>query len=340
MIAFKNNNVRFVGCFPLKPFGKKDHCNLNNLPQNKSTIKFSSNDASGSTSQAASTCESLEIGTNLLLIDEDTCATNFMIRDNKMASLVESDKEPITPFISKIRSLYNNFNVSTIMVVGSSGQYFQVANSVIMMDNYIPKNVTQKAQSILSNVIVKAEHKTNDNNNNNNTKNKNDDFINEYNEFGDISCRYVDPYSILPDNKKIKIKHKFQIQFGDTLLDLNAITQIVEQGQARAIADALSTLKDHILKDCNNNKNGKCLNVKEMLTLLENAINSNTLDTLRPYKSGRLVRPRSQEIGAALNRLRTLECFTNVDYDMKQSFKNEFKLHNNNNDQDIAMESH
>lgn len=50
----------------------------------KDTTLFRTPDASGSTSQAANIQEALELGATALLLDEDVCATNFMIRDARM----------------------------------------------------------------------------------------------------------------------------------------------------------------------------------------------------------------------------------------------------------------
>jgi predicted ABC-class ATPase len=104
---------------------------INQLPQDRSTRQFSTTNASGSTSQAANIMEALEAGAQLLLVDEDTAATNFMIRDRRMQQLIAKDKEPITPFIDKVRQLYTDYGVSTILVMGGSGDYFDVADTVI-----------------------------------------------------------------------------------------------------------------------------------------------------------------------------------------------------------------
>ncbi|UCC91601.1 MAG: ABC-ATPase domain-containing protein, partial [Candidatus Aenigmatarchaeota archaeon] len=104
---------------------------ITNLPFSQETKEFSTDNASGSTSQAANIIESLEAGAQALLIDEDTSATNFMIRDHRMQELVSKDKEPITPFIDKARQLHKDFGVSTILVIGGSGDYFDVADHVI-----------------------------------------------------------------------------------------------------------------------------------------------------------------------------------------------------------------
>ena len=121
---------------------------INNLPNGKDTKKFYTENASGSTSQAANIIEGIESGTKLFLIDEDTSATNFMIRDSVMQQLVSKDKEPITPFIDVARSLYKQKGISTILVAGSSGDFFDIADLVIQMDNYEPYEVTKKAKAL------------------------------------------------------------------------------------------------------------------------------------------------------------------------------------------------
>ena len=124
------------------------HAYINNLPFEKDTSRFSTEDASGSTSQAANIIEALEQSSSLLLLDEDTCATNFMIRDSLMQQLVARAKEPITPFIATVRSIFSELQTSVVMVIGSAGDYFAVADTVLMMDHYRPIDVTAKAKEI------------------------------------------------------------------------------------------------------------------------------------------------------------------------------------------------
>ncbi len=119
---------------------------INDLPNGKDTVGFCTEDASGSTSQAANVVESIEAGTSLLLIDEDTSATNFMIRDELMQRVIHRDMEPITPFIERIRELYDDYGISTVIVAGSSDAYFHVADTIIQMDRYVPKDITAYAK--------------------------------------------------------------------------------------------------------------------------------------------------------------------------------------------------
>ncbi len=121
---------------------------INNLPMRSDTTRFTTENASGSTSQAANTVEALASGSTVLLIDEDTSATNFMVRDGRMAQLVSDEKEPITPFIRKIRSLYDDLGISTVLVAGSSGDYLSVADTVLQMDCYETKDVTARAKEL------------------------------------------------------------------------------------------------------------------------------------------------------------------------------------------------
>lgn len=116
---------------------------INDLPNGRDTRCFSTPDASGSTSQAAGVIEGIESGARTFLIDEDTSATNFMLRDELMQQIISRDKEPITPFIERARDLYEKAGISTIMVAGSSGAYFYIADTVIQMDCYRPFDITR-----------------------------------------------------------------------------------------------------------------------------------------------------------------------------------------------------
>ena len=119
---------------------------INNLPNKKDTRAFYSEDASGSTSQAANVIEGMESGAKVFLIDEDTCATNFMIRDELMQRVVCREEEPITPFIERARFLYEKCGISSVLVAGSSGAYFYIADTILQMDRYVPKDITEFAR--------------------------------------------------------------------------------------------------------------------------------------------------------------------------------------------------
>ena len=119
---------------------------IGELPSGQDTTRFSTEDASGSTSQAAATIEALESGARALLIDEDTSATNFMVRDELMEAVVSPDHEPITPFVERVRDLWEKVGVSSVIVAGSSGAFFTVADAVIQMDRYRTYDVTDRAR--------------------------------------------------------------------------------------------------------------------------------------------------------------------------------------------------
>ena len=120
---------------------------IDHLPGGKRGAGFTTENASGSTSQAANTIEAIEAGSRLFLIDEDTCATNFMIRDALMEKVVRREQEPITPFLNRIRPLYEEAGISVILVAGSSGLFFEKADLVIQMDNYLPYDITNQAKA-------------------------------------------------------------------------------------------------------------------------------------------------------------------------------------------------
>lgn len=118
------------------------------------TRDFSTDHASGSTSQAANIMEAVECNAKLLLIDEDRSATNFMIRDRMMKALIE--KEPITPFTDRVNELYKTHGVSTILVIGGSGEYLSIADKVYMMEDYLIRDVTERSKDICRSCNVTA----------------------------------------------------------------------------------------------------------------------------------------------------------------------------------------
>lgn len=255
---------------------------ISDLPYGKSTRDFSTDDASGSTSQAANISEALESGASVLLIDEDTSATNFMIRDHRMQELVAKEREPITPFIDKIRQMHDELGVSTALVVGGIGDYFDVADTVIMMDSYVPFDVTARARSIAS------EHPA--------------DRTPEGGEsFGHIAPRAPVRESLDPRRgrrpEKVDAKGLTTILFGGATLDLSALEQLVSASQTRAIGDSLLMMKRFM--------DGR-RTVSEILDLVEGELDAQGLDALSPRKLGAYARPRRHELAAALNRLRTL----------------------------------
>lgn len=123
---------------------------IRNLPSGKDTVSFSTEDASGSTSQAANTVEAMLSGSRTLLIDEDTSATNFMVRDALMHQVIHQDEEPIIPFVGRMRQLYEENGISTILVAGSSGAFFSVSDTILQMKEYNPINITEKAKAAAS----------------------------------------------------------------------------------------------------------------------------------------------------------------------------------------------
>lgn len=123
---------------------------IKDLPNGKDTKVFDTLDASGSTSQAANVVEAMEAGASAFFIDEDTSATNFMVRDELMQSVIHREMEPITPLIERMQEIYEKFDISTVLVAGSSGAYFQVADRIVQMDRYLPKDITEQAKEAAS----------------------------------------------------------------------------------------------------------------------------------------------------------------------------------------------
>ena len=257
---------------------------INNLPGNKDTRIFSTENASGSTSQAANVAEALEYGTSLLLIDEDTSATNFMIRDGRMQKLVVKEKEPITPFIDRVKELYDNFGVSTILIVGGSGDYFDVANHVIMMDEYVPKDVTEKAKKIAKSDENKREFSPND-------------------KFQGITQRIPLKKSFSQSGKldKTKAKGKYSILYGKEFIDISGLEQLVDDSQTNCIAVMIDYFKNKVLDEK--------LTLSQAANRIYEKIEKDGLDSISSYTGhpGNLALPRKQEFCGTVNRYRKLK---------------------------------
>ncbi len=255
---------------------------INHLPQGRSTTNFSTPNASGSTSQAANIIEALEVGTKLLLIDEDTAATNFMIRDRRMQQLIAKEKEPITPFIDKVQQLNQDCGVSTILVMGGSGDYFDVADTVIAMENFVPFDVTAKAKEI-------------------SRSNATQRLAEGGSGFGKITPRIPLGSSIDPSRGKKAVSFKVrddEIAFGKEDIDLGAVSQIVEAGQLKAIAAAIVYGKENYLDEQKT--------LAEVLDLIMADIASQGLDVITNFPQGDLAMFRRFELAAAINRFRSL----------------------------------
>ena len=257
---------------------------INHLPQERSTTQFCTQNASGSTSQAANIIEAMEAGAQLLLVDEDTAATNFMIRDRRMQLLISKNKEPITPFIDKVRQLYTDYGVSTILVIGGSGDYFDVADTVIAMENFQPQEVTTRAREIAS--LYATERRPEGGK-----------------EFGSLTPRVVSPDSLNPSRGQHSVKWKVRdvdtLVFGAHNIDLSAVEQIAEPGQLRAIAAAMVYAQQRYLDGQRT--------LAEILDRMMADIEAKGLDLLTPFPEGDLVMFRRFELVAAINRLRSLK---------------------------------
>ncbi len=257
---------------------------IDNLPQGMDTKSFSTDNASGSTSQAANIIEAIEAGAKLLLIDEDTSATNFMIRDERMQRLINKENEPITPFIDKVKLLYKDYDVSTILVMGGSGDYFDVADTVIGMFEYIPKDLTSEKNEIVKEFPLSRKFEGG-------------------NEFGIIRKRVPLKRGLNPEKRSgkinIKTKGKNKIIFGKDEIDLTYVEQIVEEGQTRAIAYAIFNILKYI--------DGK-RTLREIFGILKKEMKDKGLESISLYKNPPdLSEFRIIDFAFAFNRIRSLE---------------------------------
>lgn len=259
---------------------------IGELPNQKSTVCFDSEDASGSTSQAANVVEAIEAGASALLIDEDTSATNFMIRDELMQRVIARDKEPITPYIERVQELKEQFGVSTILVAGSCGAYIDVADTIIQMDSYLPCDITAYAKKL-------AE---------------------DYPSVAQAPCRNARPcFDRRPDKHpdvyekgriKLKVQGREGISIGREMIDLRYVEQLVDSGQLQTLAYVMKYMEEYGFDQKHT--------VQELIQPLYERLEKDGFSALFKKPDGglpgNLAMPRRPELYACLNRYRKLLC--------------------------------
>jgi len=276
-VKIRSEDGRAIAKVNISPF-------IDRLPFGRDTLQFSSENASGSTSQAANIIEALACDCKLLLIDEDTSATNFMIRDERMQALVSQQKEPITPLLYRVRELSEQHGISSIIVMGGSGDYFDVADRVIMMDEYLARDVTEQAKALAH----KKSHQI-------------PDQLDTLPKFQNISTRKPGSKTLdASRNKsvvKIDVRERISILYGKHHIDLAQVEQLIDIGQTRSIGLMIHYYAKHYAHAPGS--------LTENLKKLLQEINDNSLDALSPYKVGNLAMPRLYELTAAINRIRS-----------------------------------
>lgn len=261
---------------------------INHLPNGKNTKCFCTLDASGSTSQAANIIEGIEAGSRLLLIDEDTSATNFMVRDELMQRIVAREKEPITPFLERAKDLYEQAGISTILVVGSCGSYFHIADKVVQMDSYRALDITEETKKVLKDYPLPAlsapefhlpvERR-------------------EIDLSGSVQKRKTyHGNSYVEERLKIKRMGKTAFSIGKENLDLRYVEQLVDEEQTQTLA--------YLLRYAKENYGSKENDVSSVVKALDNILKTKGLAGICDkgnIPSG-LAMPRVQEIFACFNR--------------------------------------
>lgn len=266
---------------------------INDLPNGRDTHDFSTKDASGSTSQAAGIVEGIEAGSQLFLLDEDTSATNFMVRDAFMQKVVSPDQEPITPFLARARELYEKMDISTILVAGSSGAFFHIADTVIQMDQYEPVDITQKAKDLCREFPIAEDvakpfakpvlHR-----------------IMEKDKNGAVKRRDYRTGAIKDagDHLKVKILGVDGFALGKQNVDLRYLEQLIDSEQTAALGQLLKYAVENLV-------DGK-RSIADVVEYLQVKLEQEGMQFTagRGTLSGGLAIPRKQEIYACFNRYR------------------------------------
>lgn len=252
---------------------------INDLPNGKDTHCFSTLDASGSTSQAAGIVEGMEAGSTLFLLDEDTSATNFMVRDGFMQQVISRDKEPITPFLERAPQLFSKAGISTILVAGSSGAFFHIADTVIQMDRYQALDITEKVKKLCSDYPPPPSSVP---------------------SFYMPSSKRVMSSTKKASYKDFKMKchGKDSFSIGKDTVDLRYIEQLTDKEQTAALGELLRYAQEYLV-------DGK-RTISEIISVLQNKIEKDGFSAFfgNSYIPCGLAVPRIQEIFSCFNRYR------------------------------------
>lgn len=254
---------------------------INNLPNGKQTDHFTTDDASGSTSQAANVVEAIESGSHVLLIDEDTSATNFMVRDELMERVVAPNQEPITPYIHRIRELYEVNGISTIIVAGSSGSFFHTADLIIQMKQYLPFEITNLAKEEAKKFPLTFEKPPEVQLNFNRVFRRSDGFAPN-------------------DRFKSRVVGTNMVSINHDDIDLRYVEQLVDSEQSAMLALLLKFAESNLF-------NGR-MSLVEVVDNLEQKIDQEGFEWIYDdfNRNTRLAKPRRYEIFAIFNRFRRL----------------------------------
>ncbi|MDQ6992747.1 MAG: ABC-ATPase domain-containing protein [Mariprofundus sp.] len=254
---------------------------IDHLPFARDTNCFSTENGSGSTSQAANIIEALEDEATLLLIDEDTSASNFMIRDQRMQQLVTNAKEPITPFLHRVQEIHTTLGVSSIIVMGGSGDYFEVSDTVIMLDSYTALDVTLKAHALVDEKSIQK------------TQSSLASLLKHQ-----VRRPNIEQLNPARGRKAVSIdaKSKITLLYGHHDIDLSKVEQLIDIGQTRSIGLLIYFYATNYASSTNS------LNAGLKMALA--AVEEKGLDMLSIWKTGTLALPRLHEVAAAINRIR------------------------------------
>ena len=254
---------------------------IRDLPSKRDTKCFSTEDASGSTSQAACTVEAILSGSKTLLIDEDTSATNFMVRDALMQKVIHPGEEPIIPFISRMRQLYEELGISTILVAGSSGAFFEISDTILQMKEYKPINITKKAKEAAEATSEKIE-----------TPDK---------LTLSADKRIPFPNKEVTESRKVKVRGNGTdaVSLGHESVELRFVEQVVDNEQTNLLGAMLRTLEEQYF-------NGKDPLPKCVGSLCEKFSKQGFSACAQGQIPGNLAFVRPQELWAMVNRYRGL----------------------------------
>ena len=199
-----------------------------------------------------------------------------------MQRLVPPEEEPITVFLDRVRQLCRDLGVSTILVLGGSGDYFDAADHILQLVTYRGRDVTDTAKRIAARIPTGRTSEA-------------------LSGLPAPVSRAPLPEGIDPTNQyghhSVRAPSAQRLVFGDEEIDLTDVSQLAEPAQTLAIGLAVERIAGEF--------DGQ-RSLRETIDHVVAEIEEHGLDVLDPNQRGGLAGFRGLELAATVNRLRSL----------------------------------
>lgn len=254
------------------------------MPGRFDTTALSTDRAGGTLSVAASLVEALEVGTGLLLFDEDDLPAAFLTRDARMQALVPAPRDPLVRLVDVVRPLWEDLGISSVVATAGLGDFLDVADTVLVMEGFQPQAATAAARHAATWPARRAPERP-------------------AMAAPAPRCPLPRGFNGLRGRRVVsELRGRGTLSLGRESVDLTGLSQCVDPAQARAAGDAILYALDKGYVD-------GAASVAEILARLFADLDAGGLAILAAggREPGSHALPRPYEVAAVLNRLRALQ---------------------------------